>query len=86
MALRLAAADGIELTVYDVAPEPVAELVAAGATAAESVAELADRVDVVCVMVRDDDQVRDVLGRGPRRGRRRAVVVDPLDRRARHAG
>jgi len=40
-------------------PEPVAELVAAGATAAESVAELAG-VDVLCVMVRDDDQVRGV--------------------------
>ena len=30
MALRLAAADGIELSVYDVAAEPVAELEAAG--------------------------------------------------------
>jgi 3-hydroxyisobutyrate dehydrogenase-like beta-hydroxyacid dehydrogenase len=62
MALRLAAADGIELTVYDVAPDPVAELEAAGARAAASVADLAAKVDVVCVMVRDDDQVRDVLG------------------------
>jgi 3-hydroxyisobutyrate dehydrogenase len=62
MALRLAAADGIELGVYDVAPGPVAELEAAGATAAGSVAELAGGVDVLCVMVRDDDQVRDVLG------------------------
>ena len=58
MALRLAAADGIELTVYDVAPEPVAELVAAGATAAADVAGI--EADVVCVMVRDDDQVRSV--------------------------
>lgn len=58
MALRLAAADGIDLTVYDVAPEPVADLVAAGATAAASVADL--DADVVCVMVRDDDQVRSV--------------------------
>lgn len=58
MALRLAAADGIELSVYDVAPEPVADLVAAGATAAASVAAI--DADVVCVMVRDDDQVRDV--------------------------
>ena len=57
MALRLAAA--LDLRVYDVAPEPVAELVAAGATAAASVAEAAD-VDVLCVMVRDDDQVRSV--------------------------
>jgi 3-hydroxyisobutyrate dehydrogenase len=62
MALRLAGADGIDLSVYDVMPEPLAELAAAGATVAESVAALAVRSDVVCVMVRDDDQVRDVLG------------------------
>jgi len=58
MALRLAAADGIELTVYDVAPDPVAELEKAGATAVESVAAI--DADIVCVMVRDDDQVRSV--------------------------
>ncbi|HWU22909.1 MAG TPA: NAD(P)-dependent oxidoreductase [Nocardioides sp.] len=58
MALRLAAAEGIDLQVYDVAPDPVAELVGAGATAAASVAEM--DVDVLCVMVRDDDQVRAV--------------------------
>jgi 3-hydroxyisobutyrate dehydrogenase-like beta-hydroxyacid dehydrogenase len=62
MALRLAGSDDVELVVYDVAPEPVAELSAAGATAAGSIAELAASVDVICVMVRDDDQVRDVLG------------------------
>jgi len=62
MALRLAASEDIALTVYDVAPDPVAELEKAGATVASSVGELAGRVDVVCVMVRDDDQVRDVLG------------------------
>lgn len=61
MALRLAAADGIELRVFDVAPEPVAELVAAGATGAASVAELGNWADVICVMVRDDEQVRSVL-------------------------
>lgn len=61
MALRLAADDGIDLRVFDVAPEPVAELVAAGATAADSVAELGNWADVLCVMVRDDDQVRSVL-------------------------
>jgi 3-hydroxyisobutyrate dehydrogenase-like beta-hydroxyacid dehydrogenase len=60
MALRLASS-GLPLTVYDVAPDPVAELVAAGASSADSVAALAAEVDVVCVMVRDDDQVRDVL-------------------------
>ena len=66
MALRLAAADGIELSVHDVLPEPVAELEAAGARAAASVEEL--EADVVCVMVRDDEQVRQVasaVGTGP---------------------
>ena len=62
MALRLAAADGIDLWVYDVVREPVQELEAAGARGADSVAALASRSDVICVMVRDDDQVRDVLG------------------------
>lgn len=61
MAQRLASG-AHELTVYDVMDEPVAELVAQGAKRAESVAELAGQVDVLCVMVRDDDQVRDVLG------------------------
>jgi 3-hydroxyisobutyrate dehydrogenase len=61
MALRLAAADGIELRVFDVDPAAAAALVEKGATAA-SVAELGNWADVVCVMVRDDDQVRSVLG------------------------
>jgi 3-hydroxyisobutyrate dehydrogenase len=62
MALRLAASEAIELRVFDVAAEPVADLVAAGATAADSVAALGNWADVVCVMVRDDTQVREVLG------------------------
>ena len=62
MALRLAAADGLALGVYDVAPGPLEELAAAGAEVASSVADLAAGVDVLCVMVRDDDQVRDVMG------------------------
>ncbi|WP_134738966.1 NAD(P)-dependent oxidoreductase [Nocardioides sp. 503] len=65
MALRLtsqAEERQLDVHVFDVAAEPVAELVAAGASAAGSVAELAARVDVLCVMVRDDDQVREVLG------------------------
>lgn len=61
MAKRLAATEAVALRVYDVAPDPVAELVAAGATAAGSVAEIGNWADVVCVMVRDDDQVRSVL-------------------------
>jgi 3-hydroxyisobutyrate dehydrogenase len=61
MALRLASS-GLELVVFDVAAEPVSELVGAGAKAAGSVSELAGQVDVLCVMVRDDDQVREVVG------------------------
>lgn len=61
MAERLAAADDVALTVYDVAPDPVAALTSQGATAAGSVAEVAAAVDVLCVMVRDDDQVREVV-------------------------
>lgn len=61
MALRLAASD-LTLHVYDVAPGPLAELEAAGAKVGGSVAEVAAAVDVLCVMVRDDEQVRDVLG------------------------
>lgn len=60
MALRLAQADDIDLWVYDVVREPVEELEAAGARGAASVAALAARSDVVCVMVRDDEQVREV--------------------------
>jgi 3-hydroxyisobutyrate dehydrogenase-like beta-hydroxyacid dehydrogenase len=61
MALRLATS-GVDLTVYDVAPEPLAELEQAGAKVATGVAALASAVDLVCVMVRDDEQVREVLG------------------------
>lgn len=61
MALQLAATDDIDLWVHDIAPEPVAELEAAGAKVAISVAELAVTVDLLSVMVRDDDQVRQVL-------------------------
>ncbi|WKN47414.1 NAD(P)-dependent oxidoreductase [Nocardioides sp. Arc9.136] len=60
MALRLAASD-LPLHVYDVAPEPLAELRDAGAEVTGSVAALSGAVDVLCVMVRDDEQVRDVL-------------------------
>lgn len=62
MALRLVADDDVDLRVHDLAPDPVAELVDAGAGAPGSVAELAGESELVCVMVRDDAQVRDVLG------------------------
>lgn len=60
MALRLAASE-LRTLVFDIAADPVAELVAAGAAASASVAEMADVVDVLCLMVRDDEQVRAVL-------------------------
>ena len=61
MALRLAqqqeAAD-LEVWVYDVAPDPLADAERAGARIAPGVADLAAGCDVLCVMVRDDEQVR----------------------------
>ncbi len=59
MALRLLTGE-TPVWVHDVAPEPLAELERAGARVAD-LATLAARVDVLCVMVRDDDQVRTVL-------------------------
>lgn len=61
MALRLLDWPG-GLWVYDAAPAPLDGLRAAGARVAGSVAELASVVDLVCVMVRDDEQVREVVG------------------------
>jgi len=61
MARRLLAWPG-GLVVFDLAPEPVAELVEAGARAAGSVGDLAAECSVVCVMVNTDEQVRDVMG------------------------
>lgn len=63
------------LWVYDVESEPVRELAAAGAGVAADVADLAARVDLVCVMVRDDDQVRDVVGRLAGKSPDRLVVA-----------
>lgn len=60
MALRLPTWPG-GLWVHDLQAEPRNELRAAGANVAASVAELSAHVGIVCVMVRDDAQVRDVL-------------------------
>jgi 3-hydroxyisobutyrate dehydrogenase-like beta-hydroxyacid dehydrogenase len=60
MAGRLAGwPDG--MIVYDVRAEAVAPLVEAGARKAASPADVAEFADVISVMVRDDDQVRDVV-------------------------
>ena len=61
MALRLTKWDG-GLTVFDIAAGPLAELEAAGATPASSVAELAASCEVISIMVNTDDQVREVMG------------------------
>lgn len=60
MARRLVEWEG-GLTVYDVAPEATAPFAERGVEVAADVATLAQRSDVVCVMVRDDDQVRSVI-------------------------
>ncbi|MFZ1176338.1 MAG: NAD(P)-dependent oxidoreductase, partial [Mycobacterium sp.] len=49
------------LTVYDIRAEVMAPFVEAGATAAASVAEVAD-ADIISVTVLNDEQVRDVVG------------------------
>ncbi len=51
---------GLETRVYDVADPPVEELVALGATAAKTPAELAANSDLIGICVRDDNDVRDV--------------------------
>jgi len=57
MALNLARA-GMQLTVRDVRPEPVARLTAAGATAASSNYALGQACEIVCIAVFDEQQVR----------------------------
>ncbi len=52
---------GLETTVYDIVPEPVAELVAGGAKAASSPRELGANADVVGICVPEDDHVRAVV-------------------------
>ncbi|HEY8347274.1 MAG TPA: 2-hydroxy-3-oxopropionate reductase [Symbiobacteriaceae bacterium] len=70
---------GYSLVVYDVRPEPVQELVAAGAEGASSAKEVAERTDVIITMVPDSPHVKAaVLGpngvaEGARKG---ALVID----------
>jgi 3-hydroxyisobutyrate dehydrogenase-like beta-hydroxyacid dehydrogenase len=68
---------GYATTVLDVRPEPMAELVADGAQAAQSGAEVAAAADLVCIAVFDEAQVRDtVLGdTGVLAGARPGTVV-----------
>lgn len=76
MARRLVGA-GMETTVFDVAPDAVAELAACGAQVATSPREVAVVADVIGVCVRDDDDVRAVMlgDDGLLAGARAGVVV-----------
>jgi 3-hydroxyisobutyrate dehydrogenase-like beta-hydroxyacid dehydrogenase len=60
MAQKLRAA-GLDTAVFDIAAEPVQELVAAGASAASSPRAVAAECAVVGVCVQTDDQVRSVV-------------------------
>jgi 3-hydroxyisobutyrate dehydrogenase-like beta-hydroxyacid dehydrogenase len=51
---------GFALRAHDHKLAPVEELIELGGTGASSVAELAEKCDVVCVVVVSDEQVRDV--------------------------
>ena len=60
MAKNLIAA-GYDLTVYDIFPDPVDELVEAGATGAASSAEVASATDVIITMVQDGPQAKQAI-------------------------
>src|SRR5581483_8310768 len=55
---------GFDLVVYDVRPEPVADLVKLGARAASSARDVAQQVEIVDIAVKDDGQV-DAVMHGP---------------------
>jgi 3-hydroxyisobutyrate dehydrogenase-like beta-hydroxyacid dehydrogenase len=63
MAERLLAA-GHPLTVFARRPEVLSRFVGLGATAVDSLSALGRESDLVCVVVVDDQQVRDVVGNG----------------------
>ena len=70
---------GFELTVHDIRPEPVAELVAAGAREGRSPREVARASEVVCTSLpRPSDVEQVVLGKGGvlRGAKRGSLVVD----------
>lgn len=58
------ARSGQPLLVFDVAPQAAADLVAAGAKAAATVAELAREAEIIGICVRDDKDVEQVLSGG----------------------
>jgi 3-hydroxyisobutyrate dehydrogenase-like beta-hydroxyacid dehydrogenase len=66
---------GIETYAYDVRLEPARALEERGAKACASVAELAGLVDVVCVVVLNEAQVRDVVDQIVAQGHAHTVVI-----------
>ncbi len=60
MAINLAN-DGFDLSVYDIYQPSCEELAKRGAKVSASLAEMADSCDVICICVRDDKDVDDVL-------------------------
>jgi 3-hydroxyisobutyrate dehydrogenase-like beta-hydroxyacid dehydrogenase len=76
MALRIAKA-GFELCVYDTRAEQLESVVQTGAFVAQSPAEVARRADLVCIVVRTSEQVRDVVlgDSGLRAGLRKGSIV-----------
>ena len=66
----------LPVVAYDLRPEPVQKLVALGATAADSLASLADQCDIALVVVVNDAQVKSVVNELFRhKGRLRSIVV-----------
>jgi 3-hydroxyisobutyrate dehydrogenase-like beta-hydroxyacid dehydrogenase len=64
MAMNLAKA-GMDLTVYDLNPETMKDVVALGAKAASSTAEVGEKCDIVELVVMNDRQIEEVItGRG----------------------
>ena len=64
-----ASAQGLSLQVFDIAPEPVAEMVALGALAASSPEDMARECELIGICVRHDGDVENLLyGDGERPG------------------
>jgi 3-hydroxyisobutyrate dehydrogenase-like beta-hydroxyacid dehydrogenase len=62
------------LTVYDIRAEAMTPFVEAGATAAASVADVAD-ADIISVTVLNDEQVRDVVGQLAERAKPGTIIA-----------
>lgn len=56
---------GYDVTVYDVFPDPIEEMVEAGASAGSSCADVAEKTDLIITMVQDGPQAKQaILGDG----------------------